>query len=220
MRAVIIANGNIEDHSQVLSQLLPEDLLIAADGGAEHCRVIGIQPDIVIGDMDSISSQLMEELQTNGTKFKIYPKDKDQTDLELALSYAHQKGVSEIVFFGILGGRLDLSLANLMLLARDEWQTSSIIVIDGPDTAYLLRAKDSISIDGMPGDIVSLIPLSEKVEGVSTKGLRWQLDEAVLLQGNTRSVSNELLTNSARVNIDKGKMLLIHRKIKAGNIEE
>jgi thiamine pyrophosphokinase len=220
LRAVIFANGNIEDHSQVLSHLLPEDLLIAADGGAEHCKVIGIQPDIVIGDMDSISSQLMEELQTNGTKFKIYPEDKDQTDLELALSYAHQKGVSEIVFFGILGGRLDLSLANLMLLARDDWQTSSIIVIDGPDTVFLLRAKDSISIDGLPGDIVSLIPLSQKVEGVSTQGLRWQLDEAVLLQGNTRSVSNELLTNSARVNIEKGKMLLIHREIKAGNIEE
>lgn len=220
MRAVIFANGKIKSRNLIISRLRSDDILIAADGGAQHCREIGVQPDIVIGDMDSISTRLMDELQTSGTRFITYPEDKDQTDLELALSYAHQIGVNEVVFYGILGGRLDLSLANLLLLARDEWKPLSIIVIDGPDKAFLLRAQDSISIDGNPGDIVSLIPLTERVEGVSTHGLRWQLENAVLRQGNTRSVSNELLSNSAQVKVNKGKMLLVHRDVAAGDLEE
>ncbi len=220
LRAVIFANGILDKNDRVLSHLKPEDLLIAADGGTEHCKEIGIRPDIVIGDMDSISSQLMAEFQSRGTNFIIHSRDKDQTDLELALSYAKQNGVNEVIFFGILGGRLDLSLSNILLLARDEWKSMSLVVINGPDTAFLLRAKDSISVIGKPGDLLSLVPISEVVEGVSTRGLRWQLDQAVLLQGNTRSVSNELLTDSAQVKIDMGKLLLVHRDIPIESIEE
>jgi thiamine pyrophosphokinase len=220
LRAVIFANGILDDHDRVLSRLKPEDFLIAADGGSEHCKDIGIRPDIVIGDMDSISTQLRKKFQSSGTKFFIHPRDKDQTDLELALLYAQQCGADEVIFFGILGGRFDLSLSNILLLARDEWKPMSLVIINGPDTAFLLRSKDLISIKGKPGDIVSLIPVSEVVEGVSTRGLRWQLDQAVLLQGNTRSVSNELITHSAEVNIETGKLLLVHRDIPIENIEE
>lgn len=220
MRAVIFANGILDDHDRVLSQLKPEDLLIAADGGSEHCKEIGIRPEIVIGDMDSISTHLMDKFQSSGTKFIIHPRDKDQTDLELALSYAQQSGADEVIFFGILGGRFDLSLSNILLIARDEWKPMSLVIINGPDKAFILRSKDSISIKGKPGDIVSLIPVSEVVEGVSTGGLRWQLDQAVLLQGNTRSVSNELITGSAEVKIETGKLLLVHRNIPIENFEE
>ena len=220
MRAVIFANGRIENHTQVISQLRPNDILIAADGGAEHCKDIGIQPEIVIGDMDSISPRLKKELESAGTKFVTFPEDKDQTDLELALSFAHQKGANEIVLFGILGGRLDMSLANLLLLAKDEWRNSSIHVIDGPDIAFLLREQDSINIEGVPGDIVSLVPLTDQVMGVSTQGLRWQLDDAILLFGDTRSVSNEMLVSSAEVKIEKGKLFLVHRTSVEGSKEE
>jgi thiamine pyrophosphokinase len=217
---VIFANGIIVDHQSVRSQLKANDLLIAADGGTEHCKVIGVRPDIVIGDMDSISPQLMEEFQRYKTKFIHYEKDKDQTDLELALSYAYQNSVDEVVFYGIFGGRLDLSLANILLLARDDWKSISIVVVNGPDTAFFLRDNDSISIIGNPQDIISLIPLSEEVEGVTTKGLRWQLMETVLFQGNTRSVSNELTSSSAHIRIKKGKLLIVHRSIPNEGFEE
>jgi len=220
LRAVIFANGRIENHTQVISHLRPNDVLIAADGGAEHCKVIGIQPHIVIGDMDSISSLLKKELESAGTKFITFPEDKDHTDLELALSFAHQQGANEIVLFGILGGRLDMSLANLLLLAKDEWRNSSIYVIDGPDIAFFLGEQDSIKIEGVPGDIVSLIPLTDQVMGVSTQGLRWQLDDAVLLFGDTRSVSNEMLAASAEVKIEKGKLFLVHHTNLEGSKEE
>jgi thiamine pyrophosphokinase len=128
--------------------------------------------------------------------------------------------VNEVLFFGVLGGRLDLTLANLMLLARDEWEPMSLIVNAEPDVAYLLRDHDRIAIDGNPGDTISLIPLSERVTEVTTQSLRWQLDKDDLYLGNTLSVSNELLGTTARVQIGKGKMLLVHRTMLAANGEE
>jgi len=220
LRANIFANGKLNSPNRILSQIRADDLVIAADGGARHCRDLDLRPDLVIGDIDSISAELIHKLKTQGTQFQSYPEDKDQTDLELALTYALENGVNEVRFWGVLGGRLDLSLANLLLLARDEWEAMSLIVKAEPDTAYLMRDQDVFSVTGNPGDTISLIPLSEKVTQVSTQGLRWQLTEVDLLQGNTLSVSNELLGTTARVQIGKGKMLLVHRNMLAANSEE
>jgi len=220
LRAVIFANGILVDPDRVNSLLQPNDYIIAADGGAQHCQEIGLRPDIVIGDMDSISPELKTEYQAGRTEFIIHPKDKDQTDLDLALSLAKQKEINEVLLFGILGGRLDLSLANLLLLARDEWHNMSLVVVNGPDQAFLLRSNCSNSINGKPGDIVSLIPLTEQVEGVSTRGLRWQLEDAVLQLGNTRSLSNEMENGLAQVTIKQGKLLMVHRSIQIDGPEE
>ena len=220
LRAVIFANGKLNNSSKVLSQVREDDLIIAADGGAHHCLDLNLKPDIVIGDMDSISPTLLENLKNQETNIFVYPVDKDQTDLELALDYALRSGVKEVLFFGVLGGRLDLSLANLFLLSRDEWKSLTLVVIDEPDTAYLMRDGSIRSIFGNPGDTVSLIPLSETVTEVSTQGLRWQLNKVDLTQGNTLSVSNELIKTSAKVQIGKGKMLLIHRDTQTDDGEE
>jgi len=211
LRAVIFANGNLNSPNKIRSQLRADDLVIAADGGARHCRELNLHPHLVIGDMDSISSTHLDDLRIQDTQLLIYPEDKDQTDLELALSYALEKGVNEVLLFGLLGGRLDLSLTNLLLLARDEWGEMSLIVKADPDTAYLMRDQDAISINGN---------VSECVTQVSTQGLRWQLDEVDLFQGNTLSVSNELLETSTRIQVGVGKMLLVHRDMLAAKDEE
>ena len=215
MRAVIFANGFITRPTTISAQLEEDDLIIAADGGAHHCQELSIIPDILIGDMDSVQPQLITYLKSLGTQLIVYPRDKDQIDLELALNYAVEQGAREVLLFGLLGGRLDLSLANLMLLAKDELQNMSLVVSDGPDTAYIMHDHDSISLHGNPGDIVSLIPLTDHVTGVSTRGLRWPLQNANLALGNTISVSNEILENSAHIKIGTGKLLLVHRIIPA-----
>ncbi len=220
MRAVIFANGNIKKSSIPLSSLREDDLLIAADGGAQHLQELGLRPATVIGDMDSISSTLLNDLKTQGTQMIVYPRDKDQTDLELALTFAVQSGVQEVLFFGVLGGRLDQSLANLMLLTRDDWKNLSLVISNAPDIAYVMRDHGIISLQGNPGDIVSLIPLSAVVTEVSTQGLRWPLKNSELSLGNTISVSNEMLEKSARIEIGIGKLLLVHRDILAAEIEE
>jgi thiamine pyrophosphokinase len=220
LRAVIIANGAFNKTDSILSALKEEDLIIAADGGAHHCVAAGLWPNVVVGDMDSITTSLIKELREHETQLILYPQNKDQTDLELALSLAAEKGYREVLLLGMFGGRLDQSLANILLLTRDEWQDLRLIISAEPDTAYLMRDQDEISLLGHPGDIVSLIPLSSLVEDVSTQGLRWSLDHADLNLGNTLSVSNEMLDTAAHVQVGAGIILLIHRDATALDEEE
>jgi thiamine pyrophosphokinase len=220
LRALIFANGNFKKSTFLLSKLQEDDLIIAADGGARHILELGLRPDILIGDMDSISPTLLDDLKDQGTQLIVYPRDKDHTDLELAILHALQNGVQEVLLFGVLGGRLDQTLANLMLLTKDEWAGLSLTISNSPDIAYMMRDQNIISLQGNPGDIVSLIPLSAIVTKVSTNGLRWPLKNAELIIGNTISVSNEMIKNSASVEIGKGKLLLVHRDVQAMEDEE
>lgn len=220
MRAFIFANGNFEGSDTILTEIRDDDLIISADGGAQHCIRIGLIPNVVIGDMDSIAPSLVEDLKSQNVQFITYPRDKNETDLELALSYAVQKGVDQILFQGLLGGRLDQSLANLLLLTRDEWKHVDLVVSQGPDIAYLMRDEKKISLRGKPGDLVSLIPVSETVTGVTAQGLRWKLENVDLVIGNTLSVSNEMIGSSAWVKIGSGKLYLIHRNVQSVESED
>ncbi len=220
MRALIFANGNFQKPESLLTNLREDDLIIAADGGVRHIQELGLRPSLVIGDMDSIPPPLLNDLKDQNTQLIVYPRDKDHTDLELALTYASQNDVREVILFGILGGRLDQTLANLMLLSKDDWQRFSLTISNPPDIAYMMHDQTSISLQGNPGDIVSLIPLSSVVTEVSTHGLRWPLKNAKLTIGNTISVSNEMVKNSAKVEIGKGKLLLVHRDVKAEEDKE
>ena len=210
MRAVIFANGNLTRPANPLAELRSEDLIIAADGGAHHCRALGLTPDVLIGDLDSITKEVRENLSRLGTQLILYPRDKDETDLELALRFAVDHNAEEILLLGILGGRLDQTLANLLLLSRPEWQPARLMVADGPDFALLIRPGSPLTLRAQTGDIVSLIPLTRTVTGVSTEGLRWSLQDATLEFGSTLGISNETTQEIARVEIKTGQLLAVH----------
>jgi thiamine pyrophosphokinase len=211
MRAVIMGNGELKENQEISSFLRAGDILIAANGGASNLLHYGIRPQIVIGDLDSLTKSQIEELNTVGASTIEHPEDKDMTDLELALRYAVDHAVKEILMFGLLGGRLDHTLANLLLLTRTDWESVRLIVKDGFDTAYLLRNRDEIELTGQPGDIVSIIPLTPIVTGVTSVGLRWPLIKAELEFGTTLSISNKMESLLARISIETGKSLLVHR---------
>jgi len=210
LRAVIFANGNLTRPANPLAELRSEDLIIAADGGAHHCQALGLTPDVLIGDLDSITKEVRENLSRLGTQLILYPRDKDETDLELALRFAVDHNAEEILLLGILGGRLDQTLANLLLLSRPEWQPARLMVADGPDFALLIRPGSPLTLQAQTGDIVSLIPLTRTVTGVSTEGLRWSLQDATLEFGSTLGISNETTQEIARVEIKTGQLLAVH----------
>ena len=212
MKAIIFANGVIDPEKQIRPDLKPGDLVIAADGGAKNALISGLHPHVVIGDQDSISDYDKENLSTLGTQFITHPQDKDQTDLELALDYAVQIGAEETVLIGLLGGRLDQTLANLLLLTKDTYSPMRLAVSASPDTAHVLRGQDTITIEADTGDIVSLIPLSPVVSGVTTHNLRWPLKSAKLEFGSTLSISNEMKAPIVSIKIDSGILLVIHRR--------
>lgn len=211
MRAIIFANGIFTDQEKARSEINPEDLLIAADGGTLHCLEIGLIPHVVIGDLDSLPKAQWDELRSQDTQIIVHPRDKDKTDLELALSYAMEQGVEDIIFFGLTGGRLDQYLANLLLLSRTEWNNAQLVVWSGPDKAYLLHSNDLIHFEGQPGDVVSLIPLTPMVSKVTSQGLKWPLKASDLMFGDTLSVSNEILQSPVQIQIGEGSLLLVHR---------
>lgn len=208
MRAFIFINGVIDDYAPLRTLLRPRDLLIAADGGAHHIRALGRTPDIVVGDLDSIDPAELNELRTQNVAIEQYPREKDETDLELAIDRALREGADEICLVGVAGGRLDQALANMLILAQREWPVP-LTLIDGDQRAALLRGPGRMLLHGSVGDTVSAIPLSAEVTGITYRGLRYPLADATIALGSTRGVSNEMAAEEAEVVIERGLLLIV-----------
>jgi thiamine pyrophosphokinase len=163
--------------------------------------------------MDSLDPALRAELETAGVRFEIHPVRKDETDLELALRLAVREGATEIEVWAMLGGRLDQSLANLLLLARPEWASARLRMVDGNQTAWPLRSGQEAAIEGSPGDLLSLVPLSPMVSGVTLEGVEWPLRAANLYFGSTLTISNRLTGPVAYLCLEEGLVLVMHQSV-------
>ncbi len=209
-RIVIFANGILNHPEQLRRRLRPTDRLFCADGGTNHVLSLGLTPEAIIGDLDSLDSELISQMEAKGVIFHRHPARKDKTDLELALDIAIQEQPDEILVVTALGGRLDQMLANLLLLTRSEYAAPRLTLIEGSQQATLLRSNQSISIDGQAGDTISVVPLTSQVEQVDLTGVEWPLEQATLSRGSTWSISNVLTASPATLKIGKGLAWLIH----------
>jgi thiamine pyrophosphokinase len=210
MRAIIIAGGHVETTDGWQRWIREGDWILGADGGAARALAWGFTPQVVIGDMDSLPDEDRAVLIERDSDFVEHPRAKDETDLELALVYAVEHGAREIVVFGALGGRLDHTLANVLLLALPSLQGVHVRIVDGDQEALLLRSGSAITIHGTPGDLVSLLPLAGDARGVTAKGLAWALEGDTLRLGFSRGVSNEMQTHKARIELEDGLLLVLH----------
>jgi thiamine pyrophosphokinase len=211
MHVTIFANGDI---SQTHIDLPQNTTIFAADGGARHCLALGIKPDMIIGDFDSLTYDEIASLKAQGVEFSHFPTDKDETDLELALNHALNLGANQVTLYGLLGGRWDMSLANLMLLGSPQYTEISFRVFSSNTEAYILRSGETLELLGKPGDIVSVIPLANAINGLTYNGLQWPLEDATLPFSSPRGVSNTLVSTKARIQLELGLMLvfLIHNR--------
>ena len=208
-RAVIFANGILSDPAAARAALSEGDIVIAADGGARHCRLLGIRPDYLIGDFDSLEASEVEQFEADGVCVLRHPARKDYTDLELAIRHAGSLGVHEILVLGALGKRWDQTLANLLLPAAEENAALQMRLLDGGQEVLLLRGGSQLTLHGRPGDTVSLIPLGGEALGITTQGLEYPLKQETLHFGTTRGVSNTLLSNNATVQLEQGMLLCV-----------
>ncbi|QTA82332.1 thiamine pyrophosphokinase [Desulfonema limicola] len=211
MRVIIFANGEFNEFSK--NHVKPGDYIIAADGGAIHCIGMKIIPDVVIGDFDSLSYETLQTLKKPGTRILSFPAKKDQTDMELAMDYALSQGAEEIIILGALGARWDMTFANVLLMAKDDYSGASIRIIDQYTEIFLIKPGGETELSGSEGDMVSLIPLAGNVLGVTTKGLEYSLDNEILFFGSPRGVSNLMAQKKAVIHINHGILLciLIHK---------
>lgn len=205
MRAVIYANGEI-NHLEAAKRLLrPDDTIIAADGGAHHCAALGITPALLVGDFDSLTESEVDAWHHQGTQVIRHDRRKDETDLELALLLAQGLDREEALVFGALGGRWDQSFANLLLPAYDK--LSGLKVTFWHDSLWIYLVRSSRKISGKAGQTVSLLPIGGDVQGVTTSGLEWPLQDDTLKFGATRGVSNVHLGAEAQISVKTGMLL-------------
>lgn len=209
-RVIIFANGEIPDLKKARALLQPDDYIICADGGSRHALALNLKPDLVIGDMDSIQKGHWQRLKKSGISIELFPRDKNETDLELAVHRAIDMRPEQIVIIAALGGRLDQTLGNISLLADTRLSSSNIRLDDGVEEIILCR--DQAQIRGRSGDIVSLIPWQGIVTGVQTKDLKWPLTDETLYPDKTRGISNEMTGETASVSIRSGSLLIVHRR--------
>jgi len=210
-RAMVFVNGEISDYTSIGGMIRPGDFLLAVDGGVGHLHRLGLEPDVLLGDLDSVEPQVVRLLEEKGKRIQRFPVDKNETDLELALEYVLERGFSTIRLFGTFGGRLDQTLGNIFLLTGPRFSSKDIRCLDGGQEAFIIRSRTQIY--GNPGDTVSLLPLSAESHGVVTVGMKYPLNNETLYFEKTRGISNRLLGNEGQVSITSGILLCIHTSV-------
>ena len=189
--------------------------VIAADSGLHHAETLGLNADLVVGDMDSVDADVLNGAVRRGSSLRRYPPDKDSTDLELAFEEALEKGARRILVVGSHAGRLDHLLASMGLLARTAQLVDEIVWSDGHTIVTTCTPSHSTAISGRPGDRLSLIPAGSDANGVTTDGLRWSLDAETLPAATTRVVSNVMDAPLASITIQEGTLLVVHERTRA-----
>lgn len=205
-RALIIVNGKVNDYDFYKNYINDDDFIVCADGGIKHLNVIGIAPDIFVGDFDScnicdVSGDV--EIQSHNPM-------KNDTDTKLAIDIAFEKGYETIEILGGLGGRVDHLLANIFLLRYIHENGGCGKIIDEKNTIMLIT--DTVTFEKEENAYVSLIPITEKLEGVTNTGLKYPLNDFNMRFGTTRGISNEFSESAAEISIKKGQALVVISK--------
>jgi thiamine pyrophosphokinase len=209
-RIIIFANGELPNLEKAHTLLQRGSYIICADGGTRHALALNITPDLIIGDMDSVEKGDLHKLQESEVSIELFPHDKSETDLELAIQRAVEMMPAQIIIVAGLGGRLDQTLANITLLTGNRLLTLDIRLDDGVEETFFCR--DQVQVHGKSGDIVSLIPWGGEVSEVQTTSLKWPLHRETLYPDRTRGISNEMLGESATISIGSGMLLVVHRR--------
>jgi thiamine pyrophosphokinase len=214
-KALLVANGKIRDFltlSDILAKTFGysnDDFVIAADGGAGNCINLKILPDVIIGDMDSITASVLSRLNSSSKELKFIncSHDKDQSDTQLALDYLKSRNFKKVLVAGALGGRFDHSFANIMLMASESYTDMDISMIS--DGSEIFIVSESCAIKGSEGKRLSIFSLTPYVYFEKTSGLKYRLKNEKLLFSPVRGLSNEFIKDTAKLYFENGKLLIV-----------
>lgn len=195
---------------------------VAADGGIKHLDALGIKPDTLVGDMDSISGDLLLAAQEDPSIEVVeFSTRKNMTDSEIAVQTAISRGCDRLLFIGVSGNRPDHVLANQMMAASIADHGIPCILTDGTTFIYTITAGNSpfsYPLEALQADmdVISIVPVKGDISNLSIHNLEYPLDEQLVNFGSTRAVSNTIRENSgfgkeyASVSLDSGVVFFIH----------
>ena len=203
---LIIVNGDAPSNLDHL--ICNHDFVIAVDGGLHHLLSLGLFPDLLIGDLDSISEDELKTCQDQHVEILRFKPEKDESDLELALREAKKRDFGKFTIACATGGRLDHTFSNIALLFHPSLAGSEVSIQGEKTMVFMVDSE--IALDTNPGDIISLFPWGEPALGVNTVGLAYPLTYETLLPYETRGLSNVCLAYQASVSLQHGQLLLFH----------
>ena len=209
MKVVVALNGELKGNKEGYKKLIggKDVFFIAADGGALLLESIGFLPHVIIGDFDSLTKAQYQRYEKLGAKIVKCPVEKDETDGELALQYCQERGFNNIVIIGFAGGRLDQQLANIFLLEY-AFRNGMTAFIKEPGLEMGIIERGKIFFRKI-GAGLSLIPLDEKVSGITITGCKYLLEAGSLLRYKTRGISNIIEQEKAVITVERGLLLYI-----------
>lgn len=213
MKTLIVTGGSLDiNWAKGFVKTINAEYIIAADSGLKYINELGLMPDMILGDYDSVEAGLLDKYKS--TDIKTYPREKDYTDTHIAIINALKAGASVIYILGATGTRMDHTFTNICNMKAALDSDVPCFICDSHNKIYLVNdrmGEVKVSQKGQYGDYVSFVPLSEKTI-ISLSGFKYALDDYILYQGLSICQSNEIKENEAVINIKKGLVIVFETK--------
>ena len=190
------------------------DYIVCADGGYAICAAAGFRPAAVIGDFDSLSAELIDEIDALGVERVIYPSEKDDTDTMLCVKYGLERGFGRFLIIGGIGGDFGHTMANLQVLSFLTDMKCEAEIMTGRERVLMVggeaAAPAPLVFTGRPGLRFSVLSYAERSSGVSIRNAKYELSDAALTHSCPLGVSNECVnTDPVTVSVRYGRLLVI-----------
>jgi thiamine pyrophosphokinase len=208
LNIAIVGNGNNSD--KLLPVIRKADYIIGVDRAAYWLIEHQIVPDVAIGDFDSVTKDEYRKIKFFSKKLIEYPQDKDYIDTELALKFAVTKNPQQIIIFGTIGSRFDQTLASVQLLGKYTSHNTSLYIKNETNEIYYLSEK-KVFKKSLTLPYLSILPITSQIL-ISINGCKYNLTEKVVRRGQSKGVSNEIISKNAVVTIHKGQALVIRSR--------
>lgn len=187
-----------------------EDLVIAVDGGINYCGVLNIEPDILIGDFDSVNETqrqaILQMKEEAPERVVVLKPEKDDTDMLAALRLGLEKGYDYFLIYGGCGGRMEHTLANIQCLLFLKNKGAVGYLMDGSGMVFVMKNEEVKLRDNLEG-YFSLFCLGKEAKGVTIKGMKYELTDYLMTNDFPIGVSNEFIGKEATISVEEGELL-------------
>jgi len=201
-RCVIIGGADICCYDRIKSKLKNDDFFVCCDSGLRHCESLGVLPKLIVGDFDS-SEKPSTDIETI-----VLPCEKDDTDTFFAVKEAIKRGYTEFLLLGVVGARLDHSLANISILLMLDTKGMKATAID--DYSEMEIVSSNVAYVDDEYSYFSILNISGTAKGITEKNVKYPLSNAEITPDYQYGISNEVITGKrAEISVKEGRLLLI-----------
>ncbi|ENQ3106649.1 thiamine diphosphokinase [Bacillus sp. 491mf] len=205
----ILAGGPVECWADFSKYENEKVVWAAVDRGVYHLLQFGIMPEVAFGDYDSVTKEELEWMREQKHDLHIVPKEKDETDLEIAINWALKQQPEQIRIFGATGGRLDHSLANIQMLIKGLKSNTNISIVDYKNEISVREFGTYIIEENSSFPYISFVPMTEIVMGITLRGFKYPLTDKTINWGSTLCISNELVAEKGTFSFTSGILMVI-----------